>query len=191
MGGGWLGDDNENGPAGRPAVIPRLFRGLTSGRSAPGGRAAPMARVQAIGRPRGPSGPFKWLPARSHARRPWVRRRFLLGRGCGRDAGCLAVPRAFTLDSRAACSEMQQAKGQQGDEKAPCPEKRSAYVVAGALPQPLHIRIPLWNQGSFIMLLVPSSGALQVLGAGRRSAGPASTARPRWQEWSRSTGAIR
>ncbi len=36
--------------------------------------------------------------------------------------------------------------------------------------------------GIFGMLLVPSSGTLQVLRSGRRSAGPASTARPLWQE---------
>ena len=40
----------------------------------------------------------------------------------------------------------------QGDEEAPCPEKRTAYVVVGAKPQPPHMRIPLGNQGFFITL---------------------------------------
>jgi hypothetical protein len=47
---------------------------------------------------------------------------------------------------------------QQGDEIAPCPEKRTEYVVVGALPQPPHIRIPLRNQGSFIPLLAGLGG---------------------------------
>ena len=42
----------------------------------------------------------------------------------------------------------------QGDEEAPCPEKRPVVVVVGAKPQPPHIRIPPRNQGLFITLLV-------------------------------------
>jgi hypothetical protein len=36
---------------------------------------------------------------------------------------------------------------QQGDEEAPCPEKRTAYEVVGAEPQPPHVRIPLKEPG--------------------------------------------
>ena len=37
--------------------------------------------------------------------------------------------------------------GWQGDEEAPCPEKRIAHGMVGAKPQPSHLRIPLRNQG--------------------------------------------
>ena len=41
---------------------------------------------------------------------------------------------------------------QQGDEEAPCPQKRAVQVVVWAKPQPPPVRIPLRNQGFFITL---------------------------------------
>ena len=55
------------------------------------------------------------------------------------------------------------ARVQQGDEKATCPEMRTACVVVGALPRPPHMRIPLRNQGLLIRLRGASPAAAHTL----------------------------